>query len=105
MPQGEIANALFHAAVIGTLPQPESLVFHGDEGSLAMTGSHSADDAIQRFLHKHGAWEELPVPREVTAVLPPVQDYVQRSWNQFFREFVADVRGEGHSGYPMFREG
>jgi hypothetical protein len=30
---------------------------------------------------------------------------VQRDWNQLFREFVADIRGEGYSGYPTFRHG
>jgi hypothetical protein len=26
-------------------------------------------------------------------------------WNQLFREFVADVRGEGYAGYPTFHDG
>jgi hypothetical protein len=30
---------------------------------------------------------------------------VQRDWNALVREFVADIRGEGYSGYPTFQEG
>jgi hypothetical protein len=30
---------------------------------------------------------------------------LQRCWNQFFREFVADVKGEGYAGYPTFHDG
>lgn len=29
----------------------------------------------------------------------------QRCWNHFFREFMADVQGEGNVGYPTFRDG
>ncbi len=31
--------------------------------------------------------------------------FVQQQWNQFCREFVTDVRGEGYAGYPTFQDG
>jgi hypothetical protein len=34
-----------------------------------------------------------------------VQDAVQRSWNLFYRAFVADVQGSERSDYPTFRDG
>jgi hypothetical protein len=30
---------------------------------------------------------------------------LQRCWNQFFREFLADVNGEGYKGNPTFDDG
>jgi len=30
---------------------------------------------------------------------------VQSAWHQFISEFVANVRGEGYSGYPTFYDG
>jgi predicted dehydrogenase len=104
LPQGEIANACFRGSMLGALPQGDYLVFHGEEGSLYVTGNLPGDDHIQCFMRGRGTWEEVPVAPEVAAP-SPVQDDSQRAWNQFFREFVADVRGEGYAGYPTFHDG
>jgi hypothetical protein len=40
MSDGTIAHALFRGTALGTAEQPESLIFHGDTGSLSIKGSH-----------------------------------------------------------------
>jgi predicted dehydrogenase len=105
LPDGNDANALFRASAFGTTPHPEYLVFYGDAGALYMTGEHGAEDRIQRFVPERQAWEDVLIPPAVIAALPPTEDLVQCCWNQFFREFVADVQGNGYAGYPTFHDG
>jgi predicted dehydrogenase len=104
-PDGNDVNGLFRASIYGSIPQPEYLAFHGDTGSLLMRGEHGEPDTIRRFVTERGAWEDVPIPPEVIAAQPTTEDLVQRCWNQFFREFAADVRGEGYAGYPTFHDG
>ena len=105
MPAGHVANVLLRGSTLGTAPRPEFLAIHGDGGSLSMVGSHGQDDLIQLHLAGQEGWTEVPIAPEITATLPPVPDLVQRCWNQFFREFVADVRDGEYSGYPTFADG
>jgi hypothetical protein len=70
-----------------------------------MSSSHGADDHIQRLMRGQSSWEEVPISQEVITRLPQTPDHIQRCWNQFFREFMADVNGEGYTGYPTFRDG
>jgi predicted dehydrogenase len=105
MPDGNDVNALFRASMFGTTPHPEYLAFYGDAGALYMRGEHGDPDTIQRFVIERETWEEAPIPLDMIAALPAAEDLVQRCWNQFFREFVADVRGEGYAGYPTFHDG
>ena len=102
---GHCANALFRHSLLGSTPQPEYLVFHGETGSLFMRGSHGADDCIQHLRLGQQVWEEVPIAQEILAGLPQTPDHLQRCWNHFFREFVADVKGEGYAGCPTFRDG
>jgi hypothetical protein len=71
---------------------------------------HLSGDAVEHVRIEHfdsvtKTWQALSVPSQVTASLPQVNNYVQRDWNHLFRDFVADIRGEGNSGYPTFHEG
>jgi hypothetical protein len=102
---GNLANALFRASVLGSTPQPEFLVFHGEAGSLFMRGVWAEDDRIQRLMVGQQGWEEVPIAEAIMTGLPQASNPLQRCWNQFFREFVADVKGEGYAGYPTFHDG
>ena len=102
---GSLANSLFRASVLGSTPQPESLAFHAEAGSLYMRGVWAEDDRIQHMTVGQRGWEEVPIAKAITARLPQASNPLQRCWNQFFREFVADVKGEGYAGYPTFRDG
>ena len=105
LPAGHVANALFRGSVAGTAPRPEFLAIHGDAGSLYMTSSHSEDDPIQRRMVGEQGWSEVPISPQIIAALPLAPDLFQRCWNQFFREFVADVRDGDYCGYPTFADG
>jgi hypothetical protein len=100
-----LINALFRASLLGSTPQQQFLVFHGEAGSLCMAGAHAADDQIGRLMMGQQEWEEAPISEAIMAGLPQTSDHVQRCWNHFFDEFVADVEGAGYAGYPTFRDG
>ena len=102
---GAVANVLFRNSGVDMPPQPSSVTFFGTEGMLRLSGPFWPDGTIEHFAPTRGAWTELVLPQAVVDTLPPVDDAAQRQWNQFYREFVADVRGEGYAGYPTFRDG
>jgi predicted dehydrogenase len=104
MPGGYLARAVFVGSGASTHPYPDHLTFYGTTGALCLTGPNSPDH-IQYFDPHKQEWREEPIPQEIIESLPEVEDIAQRNWNQLFREFVADVRGEGYMGYPTFREG
>ena len=105
MADGTLANALFRGSSLGVTPQPEMLAFHGETGSLVMSGRLGMDERLQLFVKTLQSWEEVPIPSEIIAALPSSPDPVQGCWNQFFREFAAHVRGEAYTGYPTFHDG
>ena len=105
MPDSHISSALFQLSAMAMGEQPNYIAFHGVADTLYLTGSAFWPNHIQRFNQQRQAWEDLPVPQEVIASLPRVEDGAQRDWNQLFREFVADVRDEGYTGYPTFYDG
>jgi hypothetical protein len=70
-----------------------------------MRGVWVEDDRIQRLMVGQQDWEDVPIAEAITAGLPQASNPLQRCWNQFFWEFVADVKGEGYAGYPTFHDG
>jgi predicted dehydrogenase len=102
---GNLANALFRASLLGSSPQPEFLVFHGEAGSLHMRGVWAEEDRIQRLMVGQQEWEDVPIGEAITAGLPQPSNSLQGCWNQFFREFMTDVQGGGYMGYPTFHDG
>jgi predicted dehydrogenase len=108
LPDGQTATALFAMPVGANHPHPTNVTLHGTSGTLYLGGTPGSfwpNTSIQHFDPAGGGWTELVIPQEVVDALPPEEDNVQRQWNQFFKEFVADVRGEGDQGYPTFRDG
>jgi hypothetical protein len=58
------------------------------------------------FLCTNGeTWEPVPIPDYIRNSLPPETDNSQRNWDQLARELVADILGQGYSGYQTFRDG
>jgi predicted dehydrogenase len=102
---GGLVSAVFQASARAVHPHPNYLGVHGTAGTLFLSGAVWAEERIQHYDLQRGEWEDIEVPQSVVAALPQVEDRVQRDWNQFYREFVADVRGEGYLGYPTFRDG
>lgn len=104
LPGAGSARATFRGA-IGHYPHPQYLVVNGASGALHLIGEHGDADHVRVFDRQRGEWEDLAVPAAISATLPRGEDGVQRCWNQLFREFAADVRGEGSVGYATFQEG
>ena len=104
MPQGNTANALCHASGTSTSAHSEDFAFYGVKGTLFLTNTNGVE-RIQHFDKAHPEWQDISVPQTIIDCLPQIANPVQRNWNQFFKEFVSDVRGEGYVGYPTFRDG
>ncbi|MDP9310226.1 MAG: Gfo/Idh/MocA family oxidoreductase [Chloroflexota bacterium] len=102
LPAGQMVLARFTKPEDTHYPYPSYFALHGSAGTLYLSQT-SSQWTIQRFDVTQGAWTDVVVPP--TAVLAPDEDQVQHHWNQFFQEFVADVRGEGYGGYPTFHDG
>ena len=50
-------------------PQPEYLAFHGDAGTLFMSGTHGEEDQIWRCMPGQLEWEEVPIATQLLASL------------------------------------
>ncbi len=104
LPDGGTAEVLFQASEMATGRYPNSLAFYGSKGSLQL-GGYFFSETIEHFDRTQQHWQEIQIPDEVSRLLAWTEDPVQSAWHQFIREFVADVRGEGYSGYPTFHDG
>lgn len=105
MPEGHQASALFQNSTMAPSPLPNYLAFYGSEGAIHMPGGSFLPNRLEHFSPERGTWEEIPVPQRLEDALPHHENRVYRIWNQLFREFVADVQGEGFAGYLTFRDG
>lgn len=97
-------SALFRHGGLHPRFHEDSMAFYGSEGAIHIQGSYAQGPL---YLRRRGddAWEERAVPAAILARLPDIEDNTQRNWTQLAREFVADIRGEGDSGYQTARDG
>ncbi|MBX3000229.1 MAG: Gfo/Idh/MocA family oxidoreductase [Caldilineaceae bacterium] len=97
-------SALFRHGGLHPRFHEDSMAFYGSEGAIHIQGSYAQGPF---YLRQRGqdAWEERPVPAANLAGLPDIEDNTQRNWTQLARAFVADIRGEGDSGYQTARDG
>lgn len=113
LPAGPRASLCFQASGRAMNRQPNYIAFYGSTGTLQITTVDSYwPTQIHHYSYATQQWRKRPVPQAIVAALPTVDArvephwvFVQRDWNQFSREFVADVRGEGYRGYPTFHDG
>ncbi len=104
MPGGHKASALFQSSIMAPSPIPNYFACYGTDGAIHMPGSF-LPERVEHFSPERGTWEEIPIPQRLIDALPHHENRSYRVWNQFFREFVADIQGEGFAGYPTFRDG
>jgi predicted dehydrogenase len=112
MPGGHKTSALIQVSFMAPSPIPLYLAYYGTEGAIHLSGSFMPE-RLEHFSPERESWEEIPVPQRLFDAWGPHHETrgrrastrVQRNWNQFFSEFIADVRGEGVGGYETFREG
>ena len=105
MPDGHEASALFQVSTMAPSPIPNHLACYGTNGAIYMPGGSFLPTLVEHFSPERGTWEQIPIPQRLEDALPPDDDRLHRLWNQLFREFVADVQGEGFAGYLTFRDG
>lgn len=108
LPDGTTASVLWQASELAAGRHPNALAFYGTKGSLHLHAPFFPQ-TIEHFAPRgHPAqqrWQEMQIPDEINRLLAWTEDPVQSAWHQLVREFVADVRGEGYSGYPTFHDG
>ncbi len=81
----------------------DHIVFYGSTGAIYIKGHYGGGPLY--LWGADGEWREIPLPTEISADLPDVEDDTQRNWQYLVREFVKDIRGEDFSPYQTFREG
>jgi predicted dehydrogenase len=99
----QAVSATFRHSALRFGRHPDYVALYGEEGTLHVEGAYMQGAVF--LATTSGKWEELPIPDHIRAALPPEEDHSQRNWDQLAREFVADIRGEGNSGYQTFRDG
>lgn len=97
-------SALFRHGGLHPRFNEDSVAFYGSEGAIYIQGSYAQGPLYLRR-RGEGTWTERAVPPAILAGLPDIDDNTQRNWTQLAREFVADIRGEGDSGYQTARDG
>ena len=98
----QAVSATFRHSALNFGKNADYVAVYGEKGVLHIEGAYTQGSM---HLRTGETWEELTIPAEIHAALPPEPDHSQRNWDQLAREFVADIRGEGYSGYPTFRDG
>jgi hypothetical protein len=104
MPDGSTASVLWQASEMAAGRHPNALAFYGSKGSLHL-GAPFFPQTIEHFDRAQQRWQEIQIPDEINRLHAWTEDPVQSAWHQLVCEFVADVRGEGYSGYPTFHDG
>ncbi|HVT72094.1 MAG TPA: Gfo/Idh/MocA family oxidoreductase [Lacunisphaera sp.] len=101
-PADGISATFRHSALrLGRLS--DYVAFYGEGGTIHIEGAYAQGPLFHGRSRQD--WRERPVPRRIVDRLPAIADDTERNWTQLAREFVADLRGEGDSGYLKFREG
>ncbi len=81
----------------------DSIDFYGSEAAIHINGAYAQGPLFLK--DGKSDWKRVDVPERITNSLPSIEDDTQRNWTQLMREFVADIRGEGYSGYQTFKDG
>jgi predicted dehydrogenase len=96
-------SALFRHGGLQPRFEADYVAIYGTEGTIHIGGSYAQGPLHLR--QGRGDWQELPLPSHIVSALPAAEEEALRNWTQLAREFVADIRGQGNSGYLTFAEG
>ena len=81
----------------------DHIAFYGSEGAIYIKGHYGSGPL---YLYKDGrGWREVPLPDEIAASVPDIEDDTQRNWTYLVREFVKDINGVPVAPYQTFKEG
>lgn len=81
----------------------DHIVFYGSEGAIYIKGHYGSGPLY--LYDADGDWRETPLPADIAASVPDIEDDTLRNWAYLIREFVKDVQGIPVDPYPTFREG
>ncbi|MDC7235416.1 MAG: Gfo/Idh/MocA family oxidoreductase [Spirochaetales bacterium] len=81
----------------------DHIVFYGSKGALFVKGHYGAGPLY--LYNAKGEWEELPLPEDIAASLPDIEDDTQRNWTHLASLFVKDLNGESVEPYQTFKDG
>lgn len=81
----------------------DHIVFHGSAGSIYIKGHYGAGPLYLWGANKE--WQEIPLPQDISASLPSIEDDTQRSWTHLAIQLVKDVQGESVEPYQTFKQG
>ena len=101
--QKELVSALFKHSALHPRFQDDYVAFYGSNGAIYIQGSYAQGPLF--VWDKKESWREIPLPKHIREFLPEIKDDTQRNWTQLVSEFVADIQGEGYSGYQTFADG
>ena len=76
--------------------------FYGDKGTLVGKGGHILSPITK---HIGSESEELPIPQELSDMLPRIGDDIQNKWVALVRDFVADIRNSPYTPYLTLHDG
>ena len=79
------------------------LGFHGSKGSIYIKG-HYGNGPLY-YWDQSQQWNEVPLPKAITELLPKIEDDTQRSWTYLASKLVKDISGESVEPYQTFKEG
>ncbi len=105
-PSSETANRILvtmgrHPSVPARVPTG-AWYFYGDKGTLVGKGGHILSPITK---HIGSESEELPIPQELSDLLPKIGDDIQNKWAGLIRDFVADVQNRPYIPYLTLHDG
>ncbi|HEU5087536.1 MAG TPA: Gfo/Idh/MocA family oxidoreductase [Roseiflexaceae bacterium] len=101
--QGAV-RAVFQESLGVAGPYQPKITVYGEQGALALGNGHH-EEQVRLLDAKRNTWETAPLPADLVPADDGLIDPVQRSWNSFFGEFVADVQATRPASYPTFYDG
>jgi len=100
---GEGVSATFRHSALRAGRLPDYIAFYGEDGAIHIQGAYAQGPLFLRL--GEAEWREQPIPDDLRAALPAIENDTQRNWTALARDFVADIRGASHGDYLTFREG
>jgi predicted dehydrogenase len=91
-----------HSAI--AMGKSDYAAFYGEQGTIHIEEQLATGRLyLKRFEDKE--WAELPLPPAIIAAVPQCDRNTIRNWAALAIDLLADIRGDGHSGYQTFRDG
>lgn len=78
--------------------------FYGENGTIHVDG-HLGLGALYLKTFQDKEWREFPIPSRIINSVPQAEKHTISNWAGLAIDLLADIRGEGYSGYQTFRDG